>query len=132
MIEPVWLSAETVIYINQRVVSRIGEPFLLRDRGLLESAVAKPQNRFHYDNVEDVVSLATTLLFGIARNHPFAQGNKRTGFLSAIDFLELNGYAIEPLPDADKVLGLSIMDVLGQRMTEDQFADAVRTLTRAI
>jgi death on curing protein len=83
--EPVWLSAEIVIYINERVVKRTGEPFLLRDRGLLESALVKPQNEFFYRHVEDVGSLATTLLFGIARNHPFAQGNKRTGFLSAVD-----------------------------------------------
>ena len=91
MIEPIWLSAETVIYINKEVVRETGEPFFLRDRGLLESAVANPINRFHYDGVEDVVSLATTLLFAVARNHPFEQGNKRTGFLAAVVFLETDG-----------------------------------------
>jgi death on curing protein len=96
--EPVWLSAETVITINKDLVEETGEPFFLRDRGLLESAVAKPINRFHYDGVEDVLSLAMTLLFGVARNHAFEQGNKRTGFLAAVVFLEANGYTIEPDP----------------------------------
>jgi death on curing protein len=132
LIEPVWLSAEPVIAINQRVVMRTGEPFLLRDRGLLESALGKAPNRYHYDRVEDVVSLAATLLFGIARNHPFEQGNKRTGFLSAVYFLEINGYALEPAPDSEKALGLLITYVLEQGMSEEGFADVVRMVTRAI
>jgi death on curing protein len=130
VIEPAWLSAETVIDINKRVVSGTGEPFLLLNRGLLESALGKPKNHFHYDNVEDVVSLATTLLFGIARNHPFEQGNKRTGFLSAIEFLEINGYTIDA--KHDPVPGVLIMYVLEERLSEKQFADTIRTITREI
>jgi death-on-curing protein len=129
--EPVWLSAETVIYINERVVTRTGEPFLLRDRGLLESALAKPQNEFLYRNVEDVASLATTLLFGIARNHPFAQGNKRTGFLSAVDFLEINGYMID-VNDDEFLLGRLIVEVIEQKLGEARFADILRSLIREI
>lgn len=129
MIEPLWLSAETVIYINERVVTRTGEPFLLRDRGLLESALAKPQNEFYYRNVEDVASLATTLLFGIARNHPFAQGNKRTGFLSAIDFLEINGYTVD-VDDDEFLLGRLVVEVLEQKLDEERFADIFRSVMR--
>jgi death-on-curing protein len=125
--EPIWLSAETVIYINERVVTKAGEPFLLRDRDLLEMALAKPRNHFHYRYIEDVVSLATTLLFGIARNHRFAQGNKRTGFVSAVAFLEINGYAID-LADTD-FLGRLVTSVLEDRMTEEDFADIVRLKT---
>ena len=131
MIEPLWLSAETVIYINERVVTRTGEPFLLRDRGLLESALAKPQNEFYYRNVEDVASLATTLLFGIARNHPFAQGNKRTGFLSAIDFLEINGYTID-VDDDEFLFGRLVVEVLEQKLDEERFADIFRSVMREI
>jgi death-on-curing protein len=127
LIEPDWLSAETVILINERVVAKTGEPFLLRDRDLLEIAVAKPRNHYHYRSTEDVVSLATTLLFGVARNHPFEQGNKRTGFLSSIVFLELTGYAIE-LEDTD-FLGRLVVAVLEDRMSEDDFADIVRLRT---
>ena len=131
MIEPLWLSAETVIYINERVVTRTGEPFFLRDRGLLESALAKPQNEFYYRNVEDVASLATTLLFGIARNHPFAQGNKRTGFLSAIDFLEINGYTID-VDDDEFLFGRLVVEVLEQKLDEERFADIFRSVMREI
>jgi death-on-curing protein len=131
VIEPVWLSAETVIYINERVVTRTGEPFLLLDRGLLESALAKPQNEFHHRNVEDVASLATTLLFGIARNHPFAQGNKRTRFLSAIDFVEINGYMIDG-GDDEILLGRLVVRVLEQKLDEERFADIFRSLAREI
>ena len=131
MTEPVWLSAETVIFINERVVTRTGEPFLLRDLGLLESALAKPQNEFYYRDVEDVASLATTLLFGIARNHPFTQGNKRTGFLSAVDFLEINGYMIE-IGDDELLLGRLVVEVLEQKLDEERFADIFRSMTRDI
>jgi death on curing protein len=129
--EPVWLSAEIVIYINERVVTRTGEPFLLRDRGLLESALAKPQNEFFYRHVEDVGSLATTLLFGIARNHPFAQGNKRTEFLSAVDFLEINGYRLD-VSDEEFLLGRLVVEVLEQKLDEERFADILRSMMRDI
>jgi death-on-curing protein len=125
--EPVWLSDETVIFINERVVAKTGEPFLLRNRVLLELAVAKPNNHYLYRSIEDVVSLATTLLFGVARNRPFEQGNKRTGFLSAVVFLELNGYAID-LADTD-FLGRLVVAALEDRMSEDDFADILRLKT---
>jgi death on curing protein len=131
VIEPVWLSAETVIYINEQVVTRTGEPFLLRDRGLLESALAKPQNEFYYLNVEDVASLETTLLFGIARNHPFAQGNKRTGFLSAVDFVEINGYTID-VDDDEFLFGRLVVEVLEQKLDDEGFADILRSMIREI
>ena len=127
MTEPVWLSDETVVFINERVVAKTGEPFLLRNRVLLELAVAKPNSHYRYRYVEDVVSLATTLLFGLARNRPFEQGNKRTGFLSAVVFLELNGYAID-LADTD-FLGHLVIAALEDRMSEDDFAHILRMKT---
>ena len=127
MTEPVWLSDETVVFINERVVAKTGEPFLLRNRVLLELAVAKPNKHSPYRYVEDIVSLATTLLFGVARNHPFEQGNKRTGFLSAVVFLELNGYAID-LADTD-FLGHLVIAALEDRMSEDDFAHILRMKT---
>ena len=93
-------------------------------------AVAKPNNHYLYRNIEDVVSLATTLLFGIARNHPFEQGNKRTGFLSAVVFLEINGYSID-LAETD-FLGRLVVAALEDRMSEDDFADIVRLRTVAL
>ena len=89
--EPVWLTADLLIEFNELEVSATGEPHVLRDLGGLESAIARPVNHRHYGEA-DVVALAVALLLGIARNHPFLQGNKRTAFAAADYFLYLNGY----------------------------------------
>jgi death-on-curing protein len=130
VIEPHWLSPEDVIYINKEVLEETGQTSFPRDRGMLESAVGKPINHFHYKGVEDVVVLATTLLFGIARNHPFEDGNKRTGLLAAVAFLEANGYTIDQYVS----LGLStlIVHVLRGALTEKQFADLLAPEVREI
>src|SRR5687768_9653598 len=85
--EPHWISAETAIEYNERLVAASGEHHFLRDRGLLESACARPLNLWAYNHEQDVCRLAASLGIGIARNHPFEQGNKRTGFVCAIDFI---------------------------------------------
>ncbi len=66
----------------------------LRDEGMLESALARPLQKYHYGE-EDLFVLAAAYLFGIAKNHPFVDGNKRTAFVAADLFLYLNGYSIE-------------------------------------
>jgi death on curing protein len=107
MTEPIWLSIEEVIETNRDVVLRTGEPFLILNRGLLESAVASPANRYHYGGERDTVTLAVGLLFSLARNHAFEQGNKRTAFVSAPTFLETNGFT----------LALSNTELLGKQIT---------------
>ena len=119
MTEPLWLTPEKVIELNYLVVFKTNEPFRLLKRDQLESAIAKPKNHFYYNTVRDVVQLATTLLFGIARNHPFQQGNKRTGFASAVTFLEWNGYGF--LPQRDAGFAVLMLSVLERKMTEDVF-----------
>jgi death on curing protein len=64
----------------------------VRDEGLLHSALTRPRQRANYDEKADVIDLAVAYTAGIIRNHPFVDGNKRTGFLIGILFLELNGY----------------------------------------
>jgi death-on-curing protein len=121
--EPEWLPVEVVIDINQILVAETGEPHFLRDRGLLESALARPQNAFAYGE-EDVVVLAVRLMAGIAQAHAFEQGNKRTAFVSMVQFLQENGYdlAIEDtLAWADVVIGL-----VEHRLTEEEFTTALR------
>jgi len=106
--EPVWLSAQLVTEFNSRTVNETGEPFVVRDAGLLESALARPINHWSYGE-DDLALLAVSLLLGIARNHPFGQGNKRAAFAAAAYFLKLNGYRLD-VPDgadfADKVVDL--------------------------
>jgi death on curing protein len=70
-----------------------GEPYFLRDPGLLESAVMRPQNHWNYGE-KDMVLLAGALLLGINRNHPFEQGNKRTALAATSQFLRANGYTL--------------------------------------
>jgi death-on-curing family protein len=85
--EPIWLETAEVIELNRLIVAETGEPFLVRDLGGLESAVERPRNCSRYEAQDDALTLAVTLLFGIAGNHPFLQGNKRTGFEAALIFL---------------------------------------------
>ena len=85
-----------------------GERHFLRDRGLLESALARPRNAFAYGE-EDVVALAVRFLAGVAQAHAFEQGNKRTAFIAMTEFLILNGYdlAIDDTERwADEVIAL--------------------------
>ncbi|WP_414471678.1 type II toxin-antitoxin system death-on-curing family toxin [Microvirga sp. M2] len=110
--------------ICRDAVASTGEPFLLLSYDLLESAVYKPRAHYHYAGERDLLTLATTLLFGIARNHAFEQGNKRAGFIAAVIFLEMNGYMLT-IADTEE-LGDWVLQVLNGDMTEKQFAEALR------
>ena len=121
MSEPIWLSIEEVVETNKDVVARTGEPFLILNRGVLESAVASPANRYHYGRERDIVTLAVGLLFSLARNHPFEQGNKRTAFVSAVTFLEMNGFTLAP--SDTELLGKQITLVIEGKLDESDFLE---------
>jgi len=87
--EPVWLTADLVIAIHERQLRRFGGPAGMRDVGALESALGRARNRWAYEN-GDLAQLAAAYAFGIARNHPFVDGNKRAALLSLVTFLGLN------------------------------------------
>lgn len=127
--EPVWLSAELVIEANQRTVADTGEPFFIRDRGLLESALARPINHWSYGE-DDIAVLAVTLLLGIARNHPFGQGNKRAAFAAAVYFLKLNGYRLD-VPDGVE-LADSVVDLITGNLDEAEFVALLREYAEPI
>ncbi|MCD6498056.1 MAG: type II toxin-antitoxin system death-on-curing family toxin [Deltaproteobacteria bacterium] len=93
---PEFLSVEDVIEIHELQLARYGGADGLRDQGLLESALAQPQTSFGGTFVhEDLFAMAAAYLFHIVRNHAFVDGNKRTGLLSALVFLDINGISIE-------------------------------------
>jgi death-on-curing protein len=123
--EPLWLEADEAVEINRKVVEKTNEPFCLLNAGLLKGAIDRPNNLFIYEHEEDIIALACRLLFGIAANHPFAQGNKRTGFHSAIAFMRWNGYVLSDPPD-EETIGRMIVQVLEGKLTESQFADRIR------
>ncbi|KPH81697.1 type II toxin-antitoxin system death-on-curing family toxin [Bosea vaviloviae] len=95
MTEPLWLSVETIQDMHAEQLAIYGGPEGIRDQGLLESAVARPINRFAYGET-DLAALAAAYAFGLARNHPFIDGNKRAAFLAMMTFLRFNGIPFAP------------------------------------
>lgn len=92
MKEPVWIDERDALALHDRLLALHGGAVGLRDDGLLKSALARPQQHFAYAESPDVVDMAAAYTCGIVRNHPFVDGNKRTGFVVGVLFLELNGY----------------------------------------
>ncbi len=98
--DPTFLTVDDVLQIHADQLAAVGGGAGLRDRGLLESAVAQPSATFDGSFVHDgLLSMAAAYLFHIVKNHPFVDGNKRTGLLSALVFLEVNGIAIDKPTD---------------------------------
>ena len=95
MIEPRWLAVVHILAIHSDQIQAHGGSLGLRDRGLLESALERPRNRFHYDPDADLPTLAAAYGFSLANNHPFVDGNKRVAFQAMYLFLGLNGFRID-------------------------------------
>ncbi len=91
MKEPVWVLRETVRALHERLLAEFGGASGVRDEGMLESALSRPANQFSYGS-PSIPELAAAYAFGLVRNHPFVDGNKRIGFTTAVLFLEVNGY----------------------------------------
>jgi death-on-curing protein len=110
--EPEWLDTNIVLDIHAEQLALFGGGDGIRDLGLLESALARPLNKFAYGE-SDLAALAAAYAFGIARNHPFVDGNKRAAFGAMIVFLGLNGVDLDvPPEDATAIiLGLAAGDI---------------------
>lgn len=89
--EPKWLRTQSLIVLHERSLALHGGPSGVRDPGLLGSALERPKNRFHYENVVDLVELAATYAAAVSGNHPFVDGNKRAAFHAMTLFLRVNG-----------------------------------------
>jgi len=96
MTEVRWLTRRMVEAFHAESLARFGGAGGIRDVGLLESALGRPRNRAAFEDDASIFSLATDYCFGLVRNHPFVDGNKRAGLLAARVFLALNGYRFEP------------------------------------
>ena len=95
MKEPVWIDERDALALHDRLLALHGGAVGLRDDGLLKSALARPQQHFAYAESPDIVDMAAAYTWGIVRNRPFVDGNKRTGFVVGVLFLELNGYRFD-------------------------------------
>jgi death on curing protein len=116
--EPEWIALELALAIHERQLAEHGGGEGTRDQGLLESALARPINAWAY-GTDDFASLAAAYGFGVARNHPFVDGNKRTAWVLARLFLRLSGQvlAFEPVDAIRAMLSLAAGD-----MSEDELA----------
>jgi len=88
--EPSWVSLELCLLVHDKSLSNFGGGDGIRDQGLLESALSRPQQLHHYENAT-LYHLSASYAFGIIKNHPFIDGNKRTGFIASALFLQMNG-----------------------------------------
>ncbi|MFL6446535.1 MAG: type II toxin-antitoxin system death-on-curing family toxin [Bryobacteraceae bacterium] len=94
MIEPKWVSRKALEILHGKSLAMFGGAPGLRDSGLLDSALARPQHVFAYAESCSLAALAAAYTMGICRNHPFVDGNKRAGLLAMLVFLEINGYRL--------------------------------------
>ncbi|WP_027172934.1 type II toxin-antitoxin system death-on-curing family toxin [Methylobacterium sp. 10] len=118
----VWLTSDLVQAIHARQLKLFGGPPGLRDEGALESALGRPMNRAAYGEV-DLAELAAACAFGIAKNHPFIDGNKRAALLALVTFLGLNG--IDFLADEAEAV-VMIRNLAASEIDEDGLTRWIR------
>ena len=122
MSEPRWLSIDDVIALHGEQLAIFGGPPGIRDQGLLESALVRPVNRWSYGE-SDLARLAAAYAFGLSRNHPFVDGNKRASFVAMMVFLRLNGVRFAPDPAEATA---AILALAAGEIDEDGFARWIR------
>ncbi len=122
MSEPIWLTLQLVVSFHDEQLREFGGPPGMRDVGMLESALGRPQNKWSFGE-QDLAVLAAAYAFGIARNHPFVDGNKRAALLSVVTFLGLNG--INFLADNAEAV-VMIQDLAAGEIDEDGLSRWIR------
>ena len=126
MSEPHWLSMKVLLAIHSDQIREHGGSLGVRDKGLLESALGRPRNRFFYEPGSDPTQLAAAYGFGIAKNHPFIDGNKRVAFQAMYVFLGVNGLTITA--EEDEVVHLVLALASGE-LSEDELVEWLRKNT---
>lgn len=121
-IEPRWVSEAVALALHDRQLAEHGGPAGLRDAGMLASALARPLNQWLYGE-DDRYALAAAYAFGIARNHPFTDGNKRTAWVMARLFLRKNGLA---LAYTEREAIATVLALAAGELSEDELADWLR------
>jgi death-on-curing protein len=115
----VWLDARHAIAVHAEQIAQFGGQAGVRDQAMLESAMARPRNKAAYGE-GTVFGLAAAYAFGLARNHPFLDGNKRTALVCAFAFMELNGWEVRaPEPEA----ALTFLALAEGKLTEAALAE---------
>jgi death-on-curing protein len=120
---PVWIDGGTALALHERLLALHGGAAGLRDDGLLKSALARPHHLLAYAESPNIVDLAAAYTAGIVRNHPFVDGNKRTGFVVGILFLELNGYRFRA---SEEDAAQAILLLASRKLDEAGYASFLR------
>lgn len=118
-----WVDPKALRLLHEESLAEHGGSRGIRDEGLFESALMRPQNTALYNEKADISDLAASYAYGLAKNHPFVDGNKRAAFLSVGMFLGINGYRLvaTPVDAIQAVLGLA-----SGTITEEAFANWIR------
>ncbi len=122
MSEPVWIDDALVLAIHDRQLVEHGGAAGVRDESLLQSALGRPPNHLAYAS-SDIIELAMLYTAGILQNHPFVDGNKRTGFVVGVLFLELNGYRFTA---SEEAAAQSIIELAAGTIDETGFCAFLR------
>ncbi|MFT3867066.1 MAG: type II toxin-antitoxin system death-on-curing family toxin [Nibricoccus sp.] len=119
---PVWVRRDVVLAVQEMLLAEHGGAAGIRDEGMFDSALGRPENLFAYGK-PTVFELAATYAFGLAKNHPFIDGNKRIAFATAIMFLELNGYRFTAT-EVDAVL--KTLALAASELSESEYANWIK------
>ena len=125
---PLWLTRATVDDMHTNQIAEHGGSYGVRDPHLIESALARPQHVYAYDDKCDLATLAAAYAFGLAKNHGYIDGNKRTAFVAAYAFLNANGYDIYPESEAD--VERVMVGVASNKVTEAEVSAWLRSCMR--
>lgn len=128
MKDPVWVLRKVVLLLHEQSLAQFGGTAGVRDEGLLDSALGRPLHLFAYGK-PSLFDLAASYAFGLAKNHPFIDGNKRIGFVVAVTFLELNGhrFAANETDAAVRMLALAATE-----MSEAEFSQWLKVSSKRI
>src|SRR5688572_8672315 len=118
MKEPRWIRREECLALHEMMINLHGGIHGVRDEHLMESALARPQQQFSYAQ-PTLIELAAGYTAGVVKNHPFLDGNKRTGFMLGVGFLELNGFSVTA---AEADAAISTLALAAGEMSEAEYA----------
>jgi death-on-curing family protein len=127
--EPRWITRVALAAIHGAQIREHGGTAGVRDEGLLESALARPRQKWQYDNASDLAIMAAAYVFGLAKNHGFVDGNKRAAFMTAYAFLGLNGLDLD-CPETEVVSTMEL--VAAGKLTERKLAGWFRAIIHPV
>jgi len=124
MKEPNWLTKQSLLSIHSAAIARFGGGDGIRDEGVLEAAIGRPLQLFHYEK-PNLYDLAALYASGIVTGHPFIDGNKRTGFLALYTFLAINGLR---LTASEEMAAIQILALADLRLIDKELAEWISTV----